>query len=276
MKPNGKTINFATKPVCPECGGEIPTNEIAVEEDSAHCPTCGRVMSFAEVSDYSLVMAKRKESLPPGFSVTSDSGSSLTLSFKSARIGLRLFGVVFAILFAIPIPWAIYNLLAGHCRSYSFGIGFVVVIVLLETWMLFCIQNEWKLHMVFLFSPGHCSYIVQPTFFKPRAREYSFSRDTTFGLMRGSVILFSPSRPPEVMTLPFPMTGEQMFYLYSCLIDFKYGISAGAFKIGEPNPVQKPPMQIPPWKGIAWRAWFILVSVIMAIRIGLAILEWLK
>ena len=126
MKPNGETINFATKPVCPECGGEIPTNEIAVEKDSAHCPTCGRVMSFAEVADYSLVMAKRKESLPPGFSVTSDSGSSLTLSFKSARIGLRLFGVVFAILFAIPIPWAIYHLLAGHCSSYSFGIGFIV------------------------------------------------------------------------------------------------------------------------------------------------------
>ena len=78
------------------------------------------------------------------------------------------------------------------------------------------------------------------------------------------------------MTLPFPMTDEQMFYLYSRLIDFKYGISAGAFKVGEPNPVQKPPMQMSPWKRIAWRAWFILVSVIMAIRIGLAIHEWLK
>ena len=34
MKPSGQTINFATKPVCPECGGEIPANEIAVEKDS--------------------------------------------------------------------------------------------------------------------------------------------------------------------------------------------------------------------------------------------------
>jgi YD repeat-containing protein len=53
-----KTIDFSTKPICPECGREIPTDEIDVEKDCAWCPNCCREMSFVEVADYSLVKAK--------------------------------------------------------------------------------------------------------------------------------------------------------------------------------------------------------------------------
>ncbi len=50
-----KTINFSTKPFCPKCGREIPTDEIVAEKDRAWCPNCRREMSFVEVADYSLV-----------------------------------------------------------------------------------------------------------------------------------------------------------------------------------------------------------------------------
>lgn len=43
-----KTIDFSTKPICPECGREIPTDEIDVEKDRARCPNCRREMSFVE------------------------------------------------------------------------------------------------------------------------------------------------------------------------------------------------------------------------------------
>ena len=111
--PTDKSINFSTKPICPECGREISTDEIDVEKDRAWCPNCHREMSFVEVADYSLVQAKRNEPLPPGFSIISDSEDSLVLSFKTARIGLRLLGLLFSISLAIPIPWVIYHMAAG-------------------------------------------------------------------------------------------------------------------------------------------------------------------
>ena len=46
-----QTIDFSTKPICPECGGEISTEEINVGKDSVWCPTCRREMSFVEVAD---------------------------------------------------------------------------------------------------------------------------------------------------------------------------------------------------------------------------------
>ena len=46
-----KTIDFSTKPICPECGREIPTDEIDVEKDRAWCPNCRREMSFGTIGD---------------------------------------------------------------------------------------------------------------------------------------------------------------------------------------------------------------------------------
>ena len=231
-----KTINFSTKPICPKCGREIPTDEIVVEKDWAWCPNCRWEMSFVEVADYSLVKAQRSEPLPPGFSIISDSGESLVLAFKTARIGLRLFGLFFSILLAILIPWVIYHMVSGHSSSYLLAGAFLFVLMALETWILLCLRNEWKLHMVFKFCPGYCSVTILPTFFKPCVHEFTLDRDTTFGLAQGRICLYSPRRPPEDMVLPFPMSGEQMFCLYSFLLDFKYGIRAGTFEVAEPNP----------------------------------------
>lgn len=159
-----KTIDFSTKPICPECGQEVPTDEIVVEKDRAWCPNCRREMSFVEVADYSLVKAKRNEPLSSGFSIISDSGEALVLSFKSARIGLRLLGLLFSILLAIPIPWVIYHMVAGHSRSYLVAGVFLFVLMALEIWILLCLRNEWRLHMVFKLWPGHCSVTILPTF----------------------------------------------------------------------------------------------------------------
>ena len=273
-----KTINFSTKPFCPKCRREIPTDEIVAEKDRAWCPNCRKEMSFVEVADYSLVKAKRNEPLPPGFSIISDSGESLVLSFKSTRIGLRLLGLLFSIPLAIPIPWVIYHMVAGHSRSYLVAGVALVVLMALETWILLCLRNEWKLHMVFKFRPGHCSVTILPTFFKPCVREFTLDRDATFGLAQGRVYLYSPRRPPEEMVLPFPMSGEQMFCLYSFLLDFKYGIRAGLFEVGEPNPDRKPPFMqlIPPWKRFLRWAWLVFVVVILTIRIVIAIYDFLQ
>ena len=159
-----KTIDFSTKPVCPECGRDIPTDGIDVEKDSIWCPICRREMSFVEVADYSLVQAKRNEPLPPGFSIISDSEDSLVLSFKTARIGLRLLGLLFSIPLTILIPWVIYHMVAGHSSSYLVASGSLCLFMALETWILLCLRNEWKLHMVFKFCPGHCSVSILPTF----------------------------------------------------------------------------------------------------------------
>ena len=51
----GDTYNFSTKPICPSCGREIPTDNIVADKDSAWCPACQREMSFTDVADYSLV-----------------------------------------------------------------------------------------------------------------------------------------------------------------------------------------------------------------------------
>ena len=272
-----KTIDFSTKPICPRCGCELPTDEIVVEKDRAWCPNCRREMSFVEVADYSLVQAKRNEPLPPGFSIISDSEDSLVLSFKTARIGLRLLGLLFSIPLTIPIPWLIYHMAAGHSRSYLVAGVFLFVLMALEIWILLCLRNEWKLHMVFKFCPGHCSVTILPTFFKPRVREFTLDRDTTFGLAQGRICLYSPHRPSEVMVLPFPMSGEQLFCLYSFLLDFKYGIRAGLFEVAEPNPGRKPPLMkfIPPWRRFLRWAWLVFVVVILTIRIGIAIYEFL-
>lgn len=272
-----KTIDFSTKPICPECGREIPTDEIDVEKDRARCPNCRREMSFVEVADYSLVHAKRNEPLPPGFSIISDSEDSLVLSFKTARIGLRLLGLLFLIPLAIPIPWVIYHMAAGHSRSYLVAGVFLFVLMALEIWILLCLRNERKLHMVFKFCPGHCSVTILPTFFKPRVREFTLDRDTTFGLAQGRICLYAPRRPSEDMVLPFPMSGEQLFCLYSFLLDFKYGIRAGLFEVAEPNPGRKPPLMkcIPPWRRFLRWAWLVFIVVILTIRIGIAIYEFL-
>lgn len=272
-----KTIDFSTKPVCPECGRDIPTDGIDVEKDSIWCPICRREMSFVEVADYSLVKAKRNEPLPSGFSIISDSGEFLVLSFKSARISLRLLGLLFSILLAIPIPWVIYHMVAGHSSSYLVACGSLLVLLALETWILLCLRNEWKLHMVFKFCPGHCSVSILPTFFKSNVHEFTLDRDTSFGLAQGRIYIYSPCRPPEDMLLPFPMSGEQMFCLYSFLLDFKYGIRAGTFEVAEPNPGRKPPLMkfIPPWKMFLRWAGLAFVLVIMTIRIGIAIYEFL-
>ena len=272
-----KTIDFSTKPVCPECGRDIPTDGIDVEKDSIWCPICRREMSFVEVADYSLVQAKRNEPLPPGFSIISDSEDSLVLSFKTARIGLRLLGLLFSILLAIPIPWVIYHMVAGHSSSYLVAGVVLIALMALETWILLCLRNEWKLHMVFKFCPGHCSVSILPTFFKSNVHEFTLDRDTSFGLAQGRIYIYSPRRPPEDMLLPFPMSGEQMFCLYSFLLDFKYGIRAGTFEVAEPNPGRKPPLMkfIPPWKMFLRWALLAFVLVIMTIRIGIAIYEFL-
>lgn len=272
-----KTINFSTKPICPKCGCEIPADEVVVEKDHAWCPNCRREMSFAEVADYSLVQAKRNKPLPPGFSIISDSEDSLVISFKSARIGLRLFGLLFSILLAIPIPWVIYHMAAGHSRSYLVAGVALVALMALEIWILLCLRNEWKLHMVFKFCPGHCSVTILPTFFKSRVREFTLDRDTSFGLARGRIYIYSPRRPPEDMVLPFPMSEEQMFCLYSFLLDFKYGIRAGTFEVAEPNPDRKPPFMqlIPPWKRLLRWAWLIFVLIVLSIRIAIAIYDFL-
>ena len=234
-------------------------------------------MSFAEVADYSLVQAKRNKPLPPGFSIISDSEDSLVISFKSARIGLRLFGLLFSILLAIPIPWVIYHMAAGHSRSYLVAGVALVALMALEIWILLCLRNEWKLHMVFKFCPGHCSVTILPTFFKSRVREFTLDRDTSFGLARGRIYIYSPRRPPEDMVLPFPMSEEQMFCLYSFLLDFKYGIRAGTFEVAEPNPDRKPPFMqlIPPWKRLLRWAWLIFVLIVLSIRIAIAIYDFL-
>ena len=275
--PTDKTASFSTKPICPKCGCEIPTDEIVVVKDRAWCPNCRREMSFVEVADYSLVKAKRNEPLSPGFSIIFDSGESLGLSFKSARIGLRLLGLLFSILLAIPIPWVIYHMVAGHSRSYLVAGVALVALMALEIWILLCLRNEWKLHMVFKFCPGHCSVTILPTFFKSRVREFTLDRDTSFGLAQGRIYIYSPRRPPEDMVLPFPMSGEQMFCLYSFLLDFKYGIRAGLFEVGEPNPDRKPPFMqlIPPWKRFLRWAWLVFVVVILTIRIVIAIYDFL-
>lgn len=272
-----KTIDFSTKPVCPECGRDIPTDGIDVEKDSIWCPICRREMSFVEVADYSLVQAKRNEPLPPGFSIISDSEDSLVLSFKTARIGLRLLGLFFSIPLTILIPWVIYHMVAGHSSSYLVACGSLLVLLALETWILLCLRNEWKLHMVFKFCPGHCSVSILPTFFKSNVHEFTLDRDTSFGLAQGRIYIYSPRRPPEDMLLPFPMSGEQMFCLYSFLLDFKYGIRAGTFEVAEPNPGRKPPLMkfIPPWKMFLRWAGLAFVLVIMTIRIGIAIYEFL-
>ena len=272
-----KTIDFSTKPICPECGREIPTDEIDVEKDRAWCPNCRRKMSFVEVADYSLVQAKRNEPLPPGFSIISDSEDSLVLSFKTARIGLRLLGLLFSIPLTILIPWVIYHMVAGHSSSYLVASGSLCLFMALETWILLCLRNEWKLHMVFKFCPGHCSVSILPTFFKSNVHEFTLDRDTSFGLAQGRIYIYSPRRPPEDMLLPFPMSGEQMFCLYSFLLDFKYGIRAGTFEVAEPNPGRKPPLMkfIPPWKMFLRWAGLAFVLVIMTIRIGIAIYEFL-
>ena len=216
--------------------------------------------------------------MPTGFSILSDSGSSLTISFKSVRTGLRLFGVIFSILFAIPIPWAIYHLVAGHCVSNLFTVGFVIVLATLEILTLLELRNEWKLHMVFRFSPGCCSISILPTFFKSRVREFTFDRETTFAPAQWAMNLLSPHREPEVIILPFPMSGEQLFYLYSLFVDFKYGIRAGSFQIGEPDPARKSPMAkyIPAWKRVLRWMWCILLLAILAIRIAISIYEFLS
>lgn len=72
-----KTINFSTRPICLECGREVPTDEIVVEKDRAWCPNCRREISFVEVADYSLVRANRNEPLPSGFPIISYSEDSL-------------------------------------------------------------------------------------------------------------------------------------------------------------------------------------------------------
>jgi len=272
-----KTIDFSTKPVCPECGRDIPTDGIDVEKDSIWCPICRREMSFVEVADYSLVQAKRNEPLPSGFSIISDSGEFLVLSFKSARISLRLLGLLFSILLAIPIPWVIYHMVAGHSSSYLVACGSLLVLLALETWILLCLRNEWKLHMVFKFCPGHCSVSILPTFFKSNVHEFTLDRDTSFGLAQGRIYIYSPRRPPEDMVLPFPMSGEQMFCLYSFLLDFKYGIRAGLFEVGEPNPDRKPPFMqlIPPWKRFLRWAWLVFVLIVLSIRIVIAIYDFL-
>ena len=275
--PTDKTASFSTKPICPKCGCEIPTDEIVAEKDRAWCPNCRREMSFVEVADYSLVKAKRNEPLSPGFSIIFDSGESLGLSFKSARIGLRLLGLLFSILLAIPIPWVIYHMVAGHSRSYLVAGVALVALMALEIWILLCLRNEWKLHMVFKFCPGHCSVTILPTFFKPRVREFILDRDTSFGLAQGRIYIYSPRRPPEDMVLPFPMSEEQMFCLYSFLLDFKYGIRAGLFEVGEPNPDRKPPFMqlIPPWKRFLRWAWLVFVLIVLSIRIVIAIYDFL-
>ena len=234
-------------------------------------------MSFVEVADYSLVKAKRNEPLSPGFSIIFDSGESLGLSFKSARIGLRLLGLLFSILLAIPIPWVIYHMVAGHSRSYLVAGVALVALMALEIWILLCLRNEWKLHMVFKFCPGHCSVTILPTFFKSRVREFTLDRDTSFGLAQGRIYIYSPRRPPEDMVLPFPMSEEQMFCLYSFLLDFKYGIRAGTFEVAEPNPDRKPPFMqlIPPWKRLLRWAWLIFVLIVLSIRIAIAIYDFL-
>lgn len=272
-----KTIDFSTKPVCPECGRDIPIEGIDVEKDSIWCPICHREMSFVEVADYSLVQAKRNEPLPPGFSIISDSEDSLVLSFKTARIGLRLLGLLFSIPLAILIPWVIYHMVAGHSSSYLFACGSLFVLLALETWVLLCLRNEWKLHMVFKFCPGHCSVSILPAFFKPNVREFTLDRDTSFGLAQGRIYIYSPRRPPEDMLLPFPMSGEQMFCLYSFLLDFKYGIRAGTFEVAGPKPDRKPPFMqlVPPWKRFLRWAWLVFVVAILTIRIVIAIYEFL-
>ena len=124
--PTDKSINFSTKPICPECGREISTDEIDVEKDRAWCPNCHREMSFVEVADYSLVQAKRNKPLPPGFSIISDSEDSLVISFKSARIGLRLFGLLFSILLAIFFKSTVFPAFGPCCRRVplcTHGIG---------------------------------------------------------------------------------------------------------------------------------------------------------
>ena len=272
-----KTIDFSTKPVCPECGRDIPTAGIDVEKDSIWCPICRREMSFVEVADYSLVQAKRNEPLPPGFSIISDSEDSLVLSFKTARIGLRLLGLLFSIPLTILIPWVIYHMVAGHSSSYLVASGSLCLFMALETWILLCLRNEWKLHMVFKFCPGHCSVSILPAFFKSNVHEFTLDRDTSFGLAQGRIYIYSPRRPPEEMLLPFPMSGEQMFRLYSFLLDFKYGIRAGLFEVGEPNPDRKPPFMqlIPPWKRFLRWAWLVFVLIVLSIRIVIAIYDFL-
>ena len=272
-----KTIDFSTKPVCPECGRDIPTDGIDVEKDSIWCPICRREMSFVEVADYSLVQAKRNEPLPPGFSIISDSEDSLVLSFKTARIGLRLLGLLFSIPLTILIPWVIYHMVAGHSSSYLVASGSLFLLMALETWILLCLRNEWKLHMVFKFCPGHCSVSILPAFFKSNVHEFTLDRDTSFGLAQGRIYIYSPRRPPEEMLLPFPMSGEQMFRLYSFLLDFKYGIRAGTFEVAEPNPDRKPPFMqlISPWKRFLRWAWLIFVLIVLSIRIAIAIYDFL-
>ena len=55
-----QTIAFSVTPVCPECGMEILTGGINVENDSICCSACGREMSFVEVMDYICAVQKKR------------------------------------------------------------------------------------------------------------------------------------------------------------------------------------------------------------------------
>jgi len=169
-------------------------------------------------------------------------------------------------------------MVAGHSRSYLVAGVALVVLMALETWILLCLRNEWKLHMVFEFRPGKCSVSILPGFFKQRVREFTLDRDMTFVLAQGRIRLCSPHRPSEEMVLPFPMSGEQLLCLISFLLDFKYGISAGIFEVSEPNPDRKPPLPqfIPPWKRSLRWAWLVFVVLVLAIRIVIAVYEFLN
>ena len=269
------TINFLTKPICPKCGREIPIDKIVIENDSAWCSTCGREMSFIEMADYSLVKAKRRERLAKGFSVVSDSGISLTLVFKSPRIGLRIIGMLFLILFAVPIFFLLYHIFVGPCHSYPIAIGSLGVLSIIELWILACLRNEWKLHAVFEFCFGHCAITVAPTFFKPHVQKFSFERYTVFQINSGQINLYSPYHPPQRINIPFPMSAEQIICLHSLMLDFKYGITAGKFKIGAPNTAPKPLMEKPRSLSaqiLHW-AWIVFIVVILVARIVIVIYE---
>ena len=271
----GDTYNFSTKPICPNCGREIPTDNIVADKDSAWCPACQREMSFTDVADYSLVKTVRKDAPPKGLTVLSDSGGSLRISFKSARIGLRLFGVIFSIAMAIPIPWIAYHMAAGHCKSYLVASAAVTVLSVIEVWLLLSLRNEFKLHMVFQFGDGLFSYSIHPTFFKFRPKEYAFGGDSTFGFGVRQLHIYSPQHQPVIINIPFPISPDQLFYLHACLLDFQLGISAGKFKVHPPQPNRKCPqmVSVPVWKVILHWLWAILVVAILVIRIALIIID---
>ena len=159
----------------------------------------------------------------------------MKLLFKSARIGMRLVGGIFSILLAIPIPLVVYHVAARHCISYPFAFAFLFALTALEIWILLCLRNEWKLHMLFQFRQGYCSVSIPPAFFKPFFREFTFDRDTTFGMAKGRIYLYSPDRPPESIVLPFPMSAEQMFFILVWLTS-SMGLVRERFRSAYPIP----------------------------------------